>query len=334
MKRCSAKPYEGNDNYIFISYCHKDKKQIFPIIERLARDGYRVWYDEGIDPGSEWPEIIARHLNGCSTCIAFISENSLNSHNCKREINFALLKKKAFISVVIEPVQMSLGMEMQLSATQAIFKYTLCDDNEFFSKLYDAKCLSSCRGEPNASIVISKPEDYEDGALGGLFGESNLRRETFSDKWFLDGEETKPADADKPAENAESVEAKELIAEPVVPEEAASNDTAEEEHTTEHFRFWLVRAKTNETIELPQGEFKLGRSNAQSDYVILGNSGISRLHARILTEGDQSYVVDNGSVNKTYLNSREVEPEKKYPLMDGDEIRLMNEKFIFHREKE
>ena len=68
--------------------------------------------------------------------------------------------------------------------------------------------------------------------------------------------------------------------------------------------------------------------------MILGNSGISRLHARILTEEDQSYVVDNGSVNKTYLNSREIEPEKKYPLVDGDEIRLMNEKFIFHREKE
>lgn len=334
MKRCSAKPYEGRDNYIFISYCHKDKKNIFPVIEKLAHDGYRVWYDEGIDPGSEWPEIIARHLNGCATCIAFISENSLNSHNCRREINFALLKKKPFISVVIEPVQMSLGMEMQLSATQSIFKYTLSDESEFISKLYDAKCLSSCRGEPNASIVISKPEDYEDGALGGLFGESNLKRETFSDKWFLDGEKTDTADTDKPIIKAAVEDNEEPIAVPVVTNSPLTDDTEAEESKIEHFRFWLVRAKTNETIHLPQGEFKLGRSNAQSDYVILGNSGISRLHARILTEGDQSYVVDNGSVNKTYLNSREVEPEKKYPLMDGDEIRLMNEKFIFHQEKE
>ena len=334
MKRCSAKPYEGGENYIFVSYCHKDKKFIFPIIERLARDGYRVWYDEGIDPGSEWPEIIARHLNGCATCIAFISENSLNSHNCRREINFALLKKKPFISVVIEPVQMSLGMEMQLSATQSIFKYTLSDDNEFFSKLYDAKCLSSCLGTPDTSIVISKPEDYEDSALGGLFGESNLRRETFSDKWFLDGEDSDSVGTDKPIVKAEVEDNEETFVEPVVIDAPPADDAAVVETKTEQFRFWLLRAKTNETIELPQGEFKLGRSNVQSDYVISGNSGIGRLHAKIIVKENQCFVVDNSSMNKTYLNSQELEPQKEYLLENGDSIKLMNEKFTFHQEKE
>lgn len=333
MKRCSAKPYEGGENYIFVSYCHKDKKFIFPIIERLARDGYRVWYDEGIDPGSEWPEIIARHLNGCATCIAFISENSLNSHNCRREINFALLKKKPFISVVIESVQMSLGMEMQLSATQSIFKYTLSDDNEFFSKLYDAKCLIHCLGTPNASVLISKPEDYEEGALGGLFGESNLRRETFSDKWFLEGEESDSASTDKPIVETETEEEKPIIA-PVVTDETHTDETEVAETNNEHFRFWLLRAKTNETIELPQGEFKLGRSNVQSDYVISGNSGIGRLHAKIIVRDNQCFVLDNSSMNKTYLNSQELEPQKEYLLENGDSIRLMNEKFTFHQEKE
>ena len=104
MRRCGATPYEGSEKFIFLSYCHKDKSIVFPVAERLARDGYRVWYDEGIDPGAEWPEIIAEHLNRCSACIAFVSENSLNSHNCRREINFALLKKKPFISVVTEKV--------------------------------------------------------------------------------------------------------------------------------------------------------------------------------------------------------------------------------------
>lgn len=333
MKRCAAKPYEGADNYIFVSYCHKDKKHIFPIIERLSHDGYRVWYDEGIDPGSEWPEIIASHLNGCATCIAFISENSLNSHNCRREINFALLKKKPFISVVIEPVQMSLGMEMQLSATQSIFKFTLSDDNEFFSKLYDAKCLCPCHGEPDTSIIISKPEDYENGALGGLFGESNLKRETFSDKWFIENEKTDSADTDKLIVKADSEDNEGASEEPVITEEPYADDAVAVESKTDNFRFWLVRAKTNETIELPQGEFKLGRSNAQSDYVISGNSGIGRLHAKIIVKSNQCFVVDNSSMNKTYLNSKELEPQKEYLLENGDSIRLMNEKFTFQQEK-
>ncbi len=182
MKRCSAKPYEGSEKYIFVSYCHKDKKHIYPIIERLARDGYRVWYDEGIDPGSEWPEIIAMHLNDCAVCVAFISENSLNSHNCRREISFALLKKKSFISVVIEPVKMSLGMEMQLSANQSIFKYTLQNDEEYYKKMYEAKALSECLGIPNSSIIVSKPSDYGEEAQGMFVSDNS--RDSFSDKWF------------------------------------------------------------------------------------------------------------------------------------------------------
>lgn len=206
MKRCSAKPYEGDQKYIFVSYCHKDKAQVFPIIEQLAHDGYRVWYDEGIDPGSEWPEIIASHLNGCSACIAFISENSLNSHNCRREINFALLKKKAFISVVLEEVHMSLGMEMQLSATQAIFKYTLSTEREFFVKLQEAKALHECHGAPDSSIVVSTPADYTEGGAEGLFGSADLRRGTFSDNWFIknqNGEIIRPTDVPHVEQNDE-----------------------------------------------------------------------------------------------------------------------------------
>ena len=180
MRRCAAKPYEGKDKYIFVSYCHRDRAHVFPIVEQLVKDGYRVWYDEGIDPGSEWPEIIAKHLNGAAVCLAFITENALHSHNCRREINFALLKKKYFISVILEPVQMSLGMEMQLSSSQSIFKYTLPGDGEFFAKLYDTAALKQCKGAPNYSIVVSKMEDHlaqEDDADKG--------REPFSDRWFV-----------------------------------------------------------------------------------------------------------------------------------------------------
>ena len=145
MKRCSAKPYEGNEKYIFVSYCHKDKDKVFPIIEQLVKDGYRIWYDEGIDPGTEWPEIIAQHLNECSAVLAFITENSLNSHNCRREISFALLKKKLFISIILEPVKMSPGIEMQLSATQSIYKYKLDYEDEFYNKINNTSLLDVCK---------------------------------------------------------------------------------------------------------------------------------------------------------------------------------------------
>lgn len=44
------KLYEGGEPYIFISYSHKAMGKVIPIVERLYKDGYRLWYDEGIAP--------------------------------------------------------------------------------------------------------------------------------------------------------------------------------------------------------------------------------------------------------------------------------------------
>ena len=39
-------------------------------------------------------------------------------------------------------------------------------------------------------------------------------------------------------------------------------------------------------------------------------------------------------MNKTFLNAKELEPEKEYELSNDDSIRLANEKFIFHQEED
>ncbi|MBQ1488402.1 MAG: toll/interleukin-1 receptor domain-containing protein, partial [Lachnospiraceae bacterium] len=51
----NPRPYEGKEKYIFISYSHKDTDRVMPIISRLMNEGFRVWYDDGISPGTEWP---------------------------------------------------------------------------------------------------------------------------------------------------------------------------------------------------------------------------------------------------------------------------------------
>ena len=58
--------YNGSEPYIFVSYAHKDSEAVYRTIEKLTSLGYRIWYDEGIKPGVEWPENIAIHLDQCS----------------------------------------------------------------------------------------------------------------------------------------------------------------------------------------------------------------------------------------------------------------------------
>ena len=108
--------------YIFISYAHADSERVFPIITALQERGYRVWYDAGIEAGTEWPEYIAEHLDGCAAFLAFISEGSMNSHNCRREINFAIELGKDPLVVYLEYVELSLGMRMQLGSLQAMYR--------------------------------------------------------------------------------------------------------------------------------------------------------------------------------------------------------------------
>lgn len=74
--------YEGNEPYIFISYAHRDSEIMYPILATLSEKGYRIWYDEGIEPGAEWTDDIANHIAGSAVILAFISPRSMDSENC------------------------------------------------------------------------------------------------------------------------------------------------------------------------------------------------------------------------------------------------------------
>ena len=116
-------PYEGKENYIFVSYSHMDTDKVMPIIRRWTEEGYRVWYDDGISPGTEWPEVIAQHLNDCELFVSFLSNSYMDSFNCRREIDFAVRKRKSFLAVFLEETELSLGVEMQISTVQSVDYY-------------------------------------------------------------------------------------------------------------------------------------------------------------------------------------------------------------------
>ena len=144
--------YEGPEKYIFISYAHKDSDRVLRILEKMTEAGYRIWYDDGIAPGSEWPEDIAAHLDGCAVFLAFVSNNSIASANCRREVTFALSRQKDFLGIVLEPTQMSLGMEMQLSAQQCILRQNYRREEDFVNKIFSCPDLDCCKTQPEPPV--------------------------------------------------------------------------------------------------------------------------------------------------------------------------------------
>lgn len=144
------RPYEGTLPYLFVSYAHKNDAAVLEIISTLQSRGFRVWYDEGIEAGSEWPESIASHLERAQLVLAFLSPAYLRSDNCRKEMHYALTKRKPVINVYLEPTELSPGMEMQIGNLFALMKYTYPSEEYFYDKLFSAELLDVGKfaGEP------------------------------------------------------------------------------------------------------------------------------------------------------------------------------------------
>ena len=136
--------YKDDLPYIFISYAHKDSDVVLPIIARLQEDGYRVWYDEGIAPGSNWDVYISEHLDKCSNMIGFISKSYVKSQNCRDELALSRMKGKPMNLVYLDDVQLSSGLKMRYGRIQALF-FNNMSNEEFFEKLYLVDVLKTSK---------------------------------------------------------------------------------------------------------------------------------------------------------------------------------------------
>lgn len=136
--------YKGDKPYIFISYAHKDSDLVLPVISRLQNDGYRVWYDEGIAPGSNWDIYISEHLDQSSNVLAFISKSYVKSQNCRDELALSRKKMKDMNLIYIDDVQLSPGFRMRYGRIQALF-FNDMQGNEFYEKLYRTESIKTSK---------------------------------------------------------------------------------------------------------------------------------------------------------------------------------------------
>lgn len=91
----------------------------------------------------------------------------------------------------------------------------------------------------------------------------------------------------------------------------------------------LAGAAVGEMYKVPRAEAKIGRGAGCE--VRLPDDGVSRAHARLVTEGDQILLEDLDSRNGTFLNGKKV--SSLVALADGDKIQIGRTtilKFSYH----
>lgn len=115
--------------YCFISYAHKDRDLVFPIIKQLYENGWGMWYDEGLEIGSEYYTSLENHIKGCTLFLLFATQNAANSEFIvNREIPKAteFCKEKIVIHMdTAEPVDipgLDDGIHTEVAQIESILK--------------------------------------------------------------------------------------------------------------------------------------------------------------------------------------------------------------------
>jgi len=145
--------YGENEPYIFFSYSHKDESAAMEIVRRLQDRGFRVWYDSGVEPGEDWSDEIAGHLDACEVFLLFVTDHSMDSRYCKDELLYAKNTGKTIVPVVYNNVELIPSMEMHLSSLQR-FDYRESHADGDTDRLCALAALAPCR----EGAAITMPE--------------------------------------------------------------------------------------------------------------------------------------------------------------------------------
>ncbi len=90
-----------------------------------------------------------------------------------------------------------------------------------------------------------------------------------------------------------------------------------------------LRCTKNDTTINLSNNFILGRKSMLKQ--LLADEMLSREHCIfIIKKEKEAYITDLGSTNKTFLNGKELKPEKEYRLSSGDEIQLGHQTFVYY----
>jgi len=173
--------YDGDGPFIFVSYAHRDGARVYPELKVLHTMGYRIWYDEGIDPGNEWPEEIAKALDSAALFLVFISGNAVASKNVKNEINFALNRGKLFLAIYLEETSLPGGLELRMGDIQAIMRWRM-DEAHYFRKVQRA--LPGSLRDGARSLVERQPESTTRVSPEPPHSSTNAADPEVSLRWF------------------------------------------------------------------------------------------------------------------------------------------------------
>lgn len=147
--------YEGTEPFVFVSYAHKDAEIVLEILEALSRVGMRIWYDKSIHNGEYYKEKLAQKITDCDRVLFFVSENSINSKDCRKEINIAVDRDRPINMIRLDDAPFAYGLDYDLTGLH----YCLFsgDVDSVVKELLDDPAIEACKGAVSTVYEFWRP---------------------------------------------------------------------------------------------------------------------------------------------------------------------------------
>ena len=115
---------------VFISYSREDQEHVFPVVDKLRKQGLDIWIDqEGIHGAKLWSQEIVNAIENSKVFILFASTKAFVSKNVTKELALASESDKHILPVFIEDAEIPAAMKYQLAGIQHLI-HKKGDDNQ------------------------------------------------------------------------------------------------------------------------------------------------------------------------------------------------------------
>ena len=139
--------YRGDKPFVFVSYAHADAGLAYPLISGLQERGLRVWFDDGLDVGDLWDEVIPDHVEQCAAMLCLVSSRFTDSNNCLDEIHYAKEQKKELMILHLENEELPRSFRFRYGRFHALKLSDYSDRNGLMDKLAATQKLLCCIGQ-------------------------------------------------------------------------------------------------------------------------------------------------------------------------------------------
>lgn len=146
---CNAAPYTGPESFIYVHHHRSDENAAYTLIEKLAREGYRIWYPT--PPINA--DLVSERVSQCTVFMPLYSNVAVQSHDFRKVITAAVLNGCEIAPVFLQDMTLSVGMQLQFDSNHRVNWYSVRETPDV-----KAAALKACKGEPDSSICVMERE--------------------------------------------------------------------------------------------------------------------------------------------------------------------------------